>query len=442
MSYYSESILPLNQGSPVPSSPSVSGSAVTAVESIAQSTSSRCQKSSHCSQIFERDADDNPVNDLTNPCHGWPQLVKLMVESPGLESFQTFRDLNIKSLLYYQAELVTLKKQLHVLEWDDHKTGTFRNAGELCANVRFLLQSEYSTDPEASRQIKKMKEIRRVLKEYNEALLQYAKLNQLPAADEFNVNGLRTWMGEHGLGDYTVQGPGHESWGDPSAADPLKKKFWAHLVQLLRSITIFWAERPEEKLMKLHPELIVPRQKKEIDGFTQWIANDWIPFWHSLKSKFAAPQVLPTEKDRSYSPSTSTTTTLVQRMSAKIRLWFPSEDSSLEPKDASESKPTLQVYQMSRMRRFTTFFSTVVACLLPTVAIAVLSTIHSQAKLIGYIALFTAIFAMGLMGLTGSGTPRTEIFTATAAFSAVLVVFVQNQQSVPGEMQQPAQLGG
>jgi uncharacterized Tic20 family protein len=67
------------------------------------------------------------------------------------------------------------------------------------------------------------------------------------------------------------------------------------------------------------------------------------------------------------------------------------------------------------MHAFTSFVTTIVACLLPTAAIAILATIHSEAKIIGFIGLFTAIFAMGLMGLANSGTSRTDIFTATAA---------------------------
>jgi hypothetical protein len=38
--------------------------------------------------------------------HGWPCLAELMFKHPGFESFQAFRDLRIKSLLYYQAEHV------------------------------------------------------------------------------------------------------------------------------------------------------------------------------------------------------------------------------------------------------------------------------------------------------------------------------------------------
>jgi len=70
--------------------------------------------------------------------------------------------------------------------------------------------------------------------------------------------------------------------------------------------------------------------------------------------------------------------------------------------------------------------ATIIACLLPTVAITVLSKIHETGQRLGAIAGFTALFAAGLMCLTKAGTSRVEIFTATAAFSAVMVVFVQN----------------
>jgi len=79
------------------------------------------------------------------------------------------------------------------------------------------------------------------------------------------------------------------------------------------------------------------------------------------------------------------------------------------------------------MIRFTNHVATVIACLFPIIGIVVLSKIHTQAKILGFIALFTAVFAIGLMILTDSKTSRTDIFTATAAFAAVLVVFVQNQ---------------
>jgi hypothetical protein len=88
-----------------------------------------------------------------------------MVDQPGLESFQPFRDLNIKSLLYYQAELVQLRQDLHALEWEDHRKGG--GAVLLCENVDKLLASA-----QFSEQLSKVKEIRGVLKEYSKKLTQ------------------------------------------------------------------------------------------------------------------------------------------------------------------------------------------------------------------------------------------------------------------------------
>jgi hypothetical protein len=83
--------------------------------------------------------------------------------------------------------------------------------------------------------------------------------------------------------------------------------------------------------------------------------------------------------------------------------------------EALENKPKIVTYPIRRMIRFTNFVATLVACLLPIVAIVVLAKLHTQAKILGFIALFTAVFAVGIMWLTDSSAARTEVFTATAA---------------------------
>lgn len=255
----------------------------------------------------------------------------------------------------------------------------------------------------------------------DKALLQYSKINELPAADEFIVNNLHTWLMNSKQGGQ-VRGSGKDSWGLLSDSDlRIIKPFKTHLIHFLRSLTIFWAEKPPESD---HLGLVVPRNLKEIDGFTHWVASEWVPFWHRLKGVIwkskehnaANEKDLPIsstnsqgKKKRRHSSTSSISSSLYRLLS---RLKSPPEPDT---RDTSEDCPTLPTYHMSRMRTFTSFVTTIVACLLPTAAIAVLATIHSQAKLIGFIALFTAIFAMGLMGLTNSGTSRTDIFTATAA---------------------------
>jgi hypothetical protein len=84
------------------------------------------------------------------------------------------------------------------------------------------------------------------------------------------------------------------------------------------------------------------------------------------------------------------------------------------PTRKEDSLASLATYSSKSMIRFTNRVATIVACLFPIIGIVVLSRLHTQAKILGFIALFTATFAMGIMALTSS-TSRTEIFTVTAA---------------------------
>lgn len=64
---------------------------------------------------------NNPANDVNRPVAGWPTLARLMAQTPDFEAFASFKDLSIKSLLYYQAELIYLRRALHEVEWQDFR---------------------------------------------------------------------------------------------------------------------------------------------------------------------------------------------------------------------------------------------------------------------------------------------------------------------------------
>jgi hypothetical protein len=53
------------------------------------------------------------ADDANNPVPRWPSLARLIASSPALEAFPSFLNLAIKSLLYYQAGLIHLRKELH-----------------------------------------------------------------------------------------------------------------------------------------------------------------------------------------------------------------------------------------------------------------------------------------------------------------------------------------
>jgi len=435
--------LRLRQPTSGPSSPSISDSGNTLVESEAQRTpsvTSSCQiNPTICNKPIDWENEKDPANDLEVPCHGWPELTKVICEHPSFEAFQSFKDLHIKSLLYYQAELAQIRKELHLQEWVDHRLNPFKDAYTLSSRADTLLLCDGKADIQKA-QIDLVRRMRTLLKEYSDALLQYSKINELPPADHFNVNTLHNILRKPP--QRHIGGPGSDSWGKLEESIPPSKSPGRQFIHLLRSLTIFWAEEPETNLH----DLVVPGKSRDVDGFTRWVTNEWIPFWHSIRRHFTItapesavevdPEVQHTDKeDEPRRPSNSSSTlTLVQIISRPFIRRRSSSGSSSDdtPENTKKARSKLFTYKIERIRTFTSFVATIVACLLPTAAIAILATIHSTAEVLGFIGLFTALFATGLMGLADTATSRTEIFTATAAFSAVLVVFVQNQNDAPG----------
>jgi hypothetical protein len=61
-------------------------------------------------------------DDVSRPIPGYPNIARLMGDFPELAIFRSFRVLNAKNLLYLQAELGQLEKELHGQEWRDFRT--------------------------------------------------------------------------------------------------------------------------------------------------------------------------------------------------------------------------------------------------------------------------------------------------------------------------------
>ncbi|KAJ8065318.1 hypothetical protein OCU04_006008 [Sclerotinia nivalis] len=360
--------------------------------------------------------DTDPFKDPEKPLPGWPLVSKLIAKYPDLEAFKAFRDLNVKSLLYYQAELENLRMKLHQAEYNEYRQGEqegITRASMMSKDLNYyLLHARMDDDKCKSKQVKIMKQVRVVLKEYNDALLQYSQITALPRADPYNVETLRVWLKR--VGDHCIIGPAACTWGDYTESvrkvKPLKWQF----TSLLRSM--FWPTAPEPDLL----DLVVPRQGHKVDSLTRWVANEFVPFWHSLK------QTLRRKKVKTASEETGLPTTETKSNSSvgevktqrSFRSWLAHRNNStgaIKGDSNSKSRTGLTVYSEARMLRFTSSIATVIACLLPTVAIAVLSSLQSTVEILGVIAAFTAIFAIGLMFLTDAGTSRVEIFTATAA---------------------------
>ncbi|KAK0703019.1 hypothetical protein B0T26DRAFT_756609 [Lasiosphaeria miniovina] len=316
---------------------------------------------------------------------GWPRLAELMAMNPGLESFARFRELNIKNLLYYQVELARLSKDLEEAEEADYVRQQPQAEGspderyaKFAENLTDLLDSAdpADADDEDAKQVNLVVKMRRLLKEYNECLVLYSQVSALPEPETLNVNTLREWLRRADCGAFSTRGAGSDAWGgDVAAADYRKPGADGTL----------WQNRAD-------------------DGFTRWIGYQWIPFWHTLRN----PQPR-AEGDGDPEKATNNNTSATSRQSS------------------ADNDDVPAIYAGSTMQMVASFTATIVACVLPTLAIAILAQQEHMLQRLLYIGGFTVAFAVMLMALTDCSTSRVHVFTATAAFSAVLVVFVQNQ---------------
>lgn len=116
------------------------------------------------------DDKDNPLqpqDDPLKPIHGYPSVACMMGRFPDLAAFRRFRTLNAKSLLYRQAELVHLERELHRLELQDHSEhniGPTPNSKKY-ANDWYWLWSEQGS------QWGTVMKIRQLLKEYSKSTI-------------------------------------------------------------------------------------------------------------------------------------------------------------------------------------------------------------------------------------------------------------------------------
>jgi hypothetical protein len=169
------------------------------------------QASTHVDPRSITDPDDerNPANNVNFPVDGWPTLARIIATKPDLEAFASFTDLGIKSLLYYQAELIYLRKKLHEEEWKDFRTDDIEKSSKYADNLEALILGREASieskekDNENSlplpRQWVLIERIRATLKEYSKRF-QNAQENMtdLVTLNRFCTVGILTSCGTQG----------------------------------------------------------------------------------------------------------------------------------------------------------------------------------------------------------------------------------------------------
>ncbi|GKZ74086.1 hypothetical protein AnigIFM50267_011325 [Aspergillus niger] len=118
---------------------------------------------------------------------GYDRLAALMACDPGSSIYRSFAKLNAKNLLYLQAEIAYIQNDLqYIIE----KDGQSEDKVSFPFSVWDMKTSE---DPV---QWEKVIEARRLLKEYNETLLQQAQLLRLNAPEKADLEVFQEWLKE------------------------------------------------------------------------------------------------------------------------------------------------------------------------------------------------------------------------------------------------------
>ncbi|KAL9107640.1 MAG: hypothetical protein Q9187_008398 [Circinaria calcarea] len=132
---------------------------------------------------------------------GFSNFAEFIASDDDLSIYRRFRSLSARNLLYLQAELQVLEAQLRDL--DEKGKAEIDNGGNLGDKIELLQVARdwesfvRKADHEDERQMKKMKmviEIRRVMKEYQKALLLQSKVMALDAPGERALDVFKRWF--------------------------------------------------------------------------------------------------------------------------------------------------------------------------------------------------------------------------------------------------------
>lgn len=229
-------------------------------------------------------------------------------------------------------------------------------------------------------------------------MLQYSQVATLPKADTRSVENLMLWL----RGNQRITGPGAGIWGKVDESPPAPKRY-----QFLHALkSVLWAPSPKENDL----DLIVPCLGYKADSLTRRVADECVEFYNIyqvIKSKMKGSSRQDSEQGQQFSINSKPN--VIYRTWEDLEAGKPSGD-----RENALLASRLYRYFGTPIVRIRTTITTLIACLLPTAAIAGLSTIHNTGLLIGVIGIFTLSFAVGLMFFTSTKPSRVEVFSATA----------------------------
>jgi hypothetical protein len=230
----------------------------------------------------------------------------------------------------------------------------------------------------------------------DDALLQYSQISALSQPENMNIDCLKTWLQDPDGCNFGISGRGEKNaWGDLCAPKEPAKPLIYQFVKMLWSLVRLKPTTNDPNL-----DLFAVRPPAKTDGLTRWVSTDFIPSWEECRKRFKTREA---DEENGHPPRP-----------------VPAESKRNKKKTKKKSKKefkknTLATYGEMNILRFTSAISTIVACLLPTMASVVLTQVKGTRNLLICFLEFAVLFAGGLIFLTSGTVSRVEVFTATAA---------------------------
>lgn len=208
----------------------------------------------------------------------------------------------------------------------------------------------------------------------DKALTQYMTINQAPRPSQRDVKDLRSWLGRPSMGNSFLVGIEAQVWDDKNMTD-----------------------------------FINPAVKK-VDRFSALLTGPVLSGYHWL---YGHKKQVDVSIFRHHNPI------LFPIPAQDDQTNTYSQKQETNPYDIGEN---LRVYDEKGIYLFADVLAVVLSSLLPTLMILGLYFIQSMLWRIGCVIIFTAIFGATLTVFTNAR--KIEIYSATAAFAAVEVVFI------------------
>ncbi|KIW81816.1 hypothetical protein Z517_04842 [Fonsecaea pedrosoi CBS 271.37] len=263
---------------------------------------------------------------------GYTKIASFMGKHPESAQVLRFSDLNLQNILYLQAEIYGLREDLRKIEAQTQNAPS-DDLNDFALDW-FTLASTQDENGRVNQQWQKFLQLRPLLKEYNEAVIQYHQMSEMPKPSTNDLAGLQEWLRRPSLGAIYLTGRDREVWSQGT-----------DLVAI--------ADRPRSNRLRI------------------WIADSLVPTLHIAASQ------------------------------RTIR------------GGNSEFGTNFAEYSDTAITQAANLLGTVLASLLPVVAIIVLYLIEGIGIRLGLVAVFSALFSTCLWVLNDGRL--IEVFSATSA---------------------------